>query len=197
MKRIEKVIQARAARDRLLPLLSPRWDDLRVSVATAKLRGNSDPTFASFKTNGSGSTGVYSYNFSATTNQELFFSVQLPHAWKEGTSLRPHAHWCSTGSATGNVIWGLEYAIADIGGVFGNSVILTTDPLSVTGAAFTHYVSSFGTIDMTDMDASAVILCRVFRDATTDTFAGMTFLTDIDFHYLTDTPGGSLDEYIK
>lgn len=197
MQRREKVIQARAARDRLLPLVTPRWDDLRVSILGAKLRGNSDPAFVSFRTNGSGSVGVYAYSFSATAEQELFFSVQIPHAWKEDTIIKPHAHWCTSGSATGSVIWGLEYAIADINEVYGNSTIITSDALAASGAAYTHYIGALPDIDLTGKDVSAVLICRLFRNATVDTFAGTTFLTDFDFHYLTDTPGGTLNEYIK
>jgi len=199
MQRLEKVIQNRTARERLLPLRSPKWEDLRVSMTSTKAQGTKDPAFSVFKTNGSGSTGVFAYSFSASQEQELFFSVQIPHEWKLGTNINAHAHWVSPSGITGAVIWGLEYTISDINEAYGNTSIIKSSAPTGSYVADTHNVTPLGTISMTNKDMSAVMLCRVFRDATAsgDSYASTAFLTDIDFHYSSDTPGGSSLEYVK
>ena len=87
------------------------WDDLRVSLDRAKLSGANTPTFEKMKDDGGGpaSNGVYAYNFD--DDDELWFSVQMPHCWKQGSTIYPHLHWCSETDATGDDVGiGLEYS---------------------------------------------------------------------------------------
>jgi len=180
------------------------WDDLRVPVTSTKLGGSKDPGFAKVLDDGSGSQGVFSYLFDAGSEEELYFTCQLPHNWKRETSLHPHVHWFPTanGSAGQKVCWGLEYSVQKIGSVFGVSVIIygddvyhVIDPL----IAKTHYLTSLTAISMVGIDSvSSMLVCRLFRDATgtggTDTYAADVALLEIDFHYEIDSLG-SKDEY--
>ena len=85
--------------------------------------------------------------------ESLHFSVQLPHAWKEGTQIEPHIHYCCSDNSVGNVVWKLEYVIADVtpppsvsgttNSTFGTTTTLTTDPLNNQGDNV-HSVSTFG-----------------------------------------------------
>ncbi len=181
------------------------WDDLRVPVLSTKLQGTKDPDFAKLLDNGAGSQGVFTYLFSATIENELYFAVQMPHSYKYGTAIHPHVHWVpvANGSAGQVVSWGLEYSLAEIGGVFGNTTIIygNTSVPSETLVANKQYLTGMTEIAMTGVDSvSAMLLCRVFRDATgggaTDDYASDTALLEIDFHYQLDTIGSD-SEYIK
>lgn len=186
-----------------LTLSDTVWDDLRVPVLSTKLGGTKDPDLGKVFDDGSGSQGVFSYLFSATTEEELYFMVQVPHGWKYETAIHPHVHWIPTvnGSAGQKVSWGLEYVVGAIGEVFGNTTIVYADtPYNdETLVANKHYLTEFPDISMTGIDSvSAMILCRVFRDATgaggTDDYANDVALLEIDFHYESDRIGSD-NEY--
>lgn len=180
------------------------WDDLRVPVLSTKLGGTKDPDFAKIFDDGSGSQGVFSYLFSATTEEELYFMVQLPHGWKYETDLHPHIHWAPTvnGSAGQKVSWGLEYIVGEINSVFGDTTIIYGDtPIGEPSSlvANTHYLTEFPVISMSGITSvSTMLLCRIFRDATgaggADDYANDVALLEIDFHYQSDRIGSN-NEY--
>jgi hypothetical protein len=102
------------------------WDDVMV-FPDATTRGGSNPPVwggaspSAFKKNGAGSSqGVFLWMFSDISEQELYFTLQIPHGYKVGSTLYPHVHWTtSSGTPTGtNVVWGLEYSVIAIGGNF-------------------------------------------------------------------------------
>lgn len=178
------------------------WDDLRVPMTAVKTGGSKDPGFSVFKTNGSGSQGVFTWWFDKAAEEELFFAVQIPHAWKLESTIYPHVHWApKTDGASGAVVnWGLEYTIAELGGVFGNTTIIygsTQVPADAVLAAGKHYLTNIGAgISMAGVDTlSAMIICRVFRDATgalaTDDYDDDAGLLEIDFHYEMDSLGSN------
>lgn len=166
-----------------------------------------------FKNNGSGSQGVFLWMFSGLsgTEQELYFTVQLPHGYKVGSSIFPHVHWTTaagtlaalSGSPQGtNVVWGLEYSTIAIGGNFPNTTIITSNYIippitSLTGTA-QHLITPLGTISGSGLSISTVLVCRLFRmvDNAADTFTNEAGLLGIDFHYEMDTQG-SRTEYVK
>lgn len=175
------------------------WDDLRVPAESTKLGGSKDPDFSVFKTNGSGSQGVFLYWFDKASEEELFFCAQIPHGYKLGTDLVAHVHWVPKDSENSvKVCWGLEYTIRDINGVFGNTSIIYGDTV-VGGAANivvdTHYMTNLSpAISGAGIKGvSAMLVGRVFRDATgaggTDDYDDDAGLLEIDFHYEVDTIG--------
>lgn len=174
------------------------WDDLRVPMTATKTGGSKDPGFSVAFTNGAGSQGVFTYFFDDTTEEELFFAVQLPHGWKEGTSILPHIHWFPKidGAANATVSWGMEYTWANVDGTIGNTGIIytnTTTAGDATLVASKHYMSAFSAITASGKTISSMLLCRLFRDATgaglTDDYTGDAGLLEIDFHYEADTIG--------
>lgn len=180
-------------------LLKPGWDDLRVSLVNAQKGGVQDPDFIQVKDDGSGSTGVFAYGFDAGTEEELFFAVQIPHDWKEGTAIRPHIHWCPTNTNTGSVSFGLEYTKATNGSAFGNTTILDVQQAG-SGTAYEHQIAAWDEISMTGDKISTMLLCRVFRDAGgslgTDDYNADAVLLEVDFHYKRNDLG-SRAEYKK
>jgi len=183
------------------------WDDLRVPMESLGKGGVNDPNFDKFLDNGSSSTGIYTYLFDKASEEELFFVVQLPHRYKQGTNLHPHVHWSpvSTGASGKKVCWGLEYSFAELSSVFGNTTIIHGDVVSngdVILVANKHYLTELTEIDLSVVDSvSSMIICRLFRDATgtlgTDDYDDDAALLEFDFHYQVDYPGGSRQEYIK
>lgn len=166
------------------------WEDLRVPMETSKAGGANDPTFVQVANNGAGSRGVYAYSFPTNTSaRELFFSIQLPHAWLAGTDLHPHVHWAPVDANSGNVVWGMECTWNNI-----NSDISTTTLSSVTTAApgsKKHVMSLLPNMNGVGKDISSMLSCRIFRDSNNvlDTYNSAAYLFEVDFHYMVDSFG--------
>lgn len=161
------------------------WDDLRVSLERGK-PGSTQPAWTSF--NG----GLYAYQFD--NGEEIHFSVQLPHKWKEGTDIFPHLHF-SPSSYVGTLSYvgiGLEYSWANIGDQFpAPSHAITYH--DVTGALDKeHLVSNFATygLDGSGKEISSVLLCRFYRVApASNDYADAIWGLEVDFHHQIDTCG--------
>lgn len=159
----------------IMALAGPIWDDNLVELAGA-------------------THGVYGYHFSPDVEQELFFTVQLPHAWIQYASIEPHIHWSAATAAEGNVVWGLEYTWANVAEIFGNTTVVTVT--DATEGAYKHQIADFEYLAGADKTLSSMILCRVYRKAEDeeDTYTGQAILLEIDFHY--ESFGvGSKEEY--
>jgi len=175
------------------------WDDLRVPVTSTKLQGSKDPDFAVAYDNAGGtSQGVFTYFFDKATEEEVYFSAQLPHGYKEGTDIIAHVHWypVANGVSGRTVSWGLEYLWTNTGGVNGNTVIVYANDTTSEDAvllANKHYLTNFAALSGTGKEISSMLLCRIFRDATgaglTDNYDNDVGLIEIDFHYEIDTAG--------
>ena len=165
------------------------WDDLRVSLNRATI-GSNNPSLTPFLTT------LQAYAFSKTLIQQLYFDVQLPHAWAYGTTVSPHIHWSpGTSQDTGVVRWGLEYSIANYGAVFPATTTITVEQAG-SGVAYAHQIAELPDIVMTGKKASSLIMCRIFREGNhvNDTFDAEAFGLSIDFHLQYDKDGG-LTEY--
>lgn len=171
------------------------WDDLRVPLTATRLGASRTPGWAQFKDNGAGSTGVYTNWFDKNTEEEMFFEVELPNSYKEGTDIEAHVHWTPNANGAGQVSWGLEYTWQNIAGTFGNTTIIYGDTPLTGGSlvADLHYLTPIADISGTGKTNSSMIVGRVFRDATgaggTDDYADDAGLLEVDFHYQMDAPG--------
>ena len=170
------------------PLLGDRWEDI-VTPPFATSVGSSvtPPTIAKLKDNGLGSAGVYTWAFNEKKEEELFFSWQIPHSWKEGTDLKPHVHFCVPTQTATQITWGLEYTIQKIGGTFGNSTIIS-NPVTCP-APFVHTIGSLGTIPGAGLTVSCVLMCRLFRAV--GGYVGPAYLLSADCHYKINTIGST------
>ena len=149
-------------------------------------------------------TGDGCFLFDNVQTEILFCQAQMPHGWDEGTAVHPHVHWAKTTSAAGNVAWLLEYAIADVGGIFPAAFtslgIKTTTVAGTpdTNEARKHLITALGPIDMTGYKLSCMIkfkLSRIGGDAG-DTYAADAKMFEFDVHYLKDATG-STEEFTK
>lgn len=194
------------------------WEDLRIEPI-ARGTGANNPTFEQIADNAGlldtgASRGIWLYMFSdeTTANQkEMFFTMQMPHAW-DGGSISIHVHWVGTvADTTSAPIWGLEYAWKEPGAVFGaTATIVYTDGKNYTASgddaditAGKHYISKFTAISpgTTADGISSILIGRLFRfsgDAS-DTYnaaGNKCGLLYIDAHYQISSIG-STDEYTK
>ena len=174
------------------------WDDIRIPATSTQTLGVSDPDFEVFRQDsGSTTTGVCSYFFATDVEEELFFTIQLPHNYELETDLKPHVHWAvDTYPGAGTVRWGLEYTIIKEDGVVEYTTIIYTSATDPT-ESFTRLTNSFTDIDGSSIDSlSCILMCRIFRDVSNDTFNQDAVLLEIDFHYQIDGLGSS-EPFVK
>ena len=98
----------------LLEGTATAFTDLVVPLFNTRLGSDHQAVWKKMLDDGDGSRGVYTYTFEGVetdNEEEVFFSVQLPHNWKEGSAIYPHVHWSpQTTGKSGSVVWGLEYS---------------------------------------------------------------------------------------
>jgi hypothetical protein len=133
----------------------------------------------------------------------MYFVVQIPHDYAEGTVIFPHIHWVpSENGASGPTVprWGLQYTWANIRETFPaySTIYGTTAVPDEVLVKDRHYLTPLGPISGTGKTLSSMLVCRIFRDGdnAADNFAGLAGALEIDFHYQRNTLG-SRSEYEK
>ena len=180
------------------------WDDLMIPGHAVKLTGNSPPDLLGNFV-GDNTLDIYVFD-GVDTLEQVFFTVQLPHCWKEGSTIYPHVHVSpiSTNSSdlTPRVVrFTLEYTWSNINDTFGNTAIinLDTDPFVPNTSQWKHLLckNSSG-ISGTGKKLSSMLVCRLFRDPAdnADTYPQDIAFLQFDIHYEIDSLGSS-KEYIK
>lgn len=175
------------------------WDDLRFPATSTKLGGSKDPGFSVFKFNGTGSQGVFTYWFDGSQEEEVYLMAQMPHSWKQGSSISPHVHWTPSANGTGTVSWGLEYSWANIAGVFPATSFMYANSnlqgaVNISGSV--HYLTEFPDITGSSKTISSMLAMRLFRNATGgggsgDSYTGDAGLLEFDIHYQIDSLGSN------
>lgn len=153
-------------------------DDLRVPLD----KGSASASLEYF----SGSSGPQIWVFRNNAAVEaMSFTLQLPHNWKDGTTIYPHIHWIPRATATGNIKWNLDYTWANLNtGTFSAITTISginTGPFTINQ----HLLADIGTgINGTGMTYSSVLICRIWRDssATEDTYNADAAGLSMDFH---------------
>lgn len=169
------------------------WEDVRVSLQS---RGTSSaPIFSSFL------GGLYAWSFEDGTTDMLYFEVQMPHSWKEGTRIYPHVHWVGPASdASNTVVWNLEYLWVNINSIYSTPTTNVSSNATAPGTAYTHVMTNIPVngIDGTGKTISSILVCRLSRNATGggDTYNSNAFLLAFDIHYEINTVG-SRDTSVK
>ncbi len=180
------------------------WDDLLISMGLFRFSGSSDPVWRTWQPGGSGTTfQILKFD----KNDQVFFSCQLPHTYKEGTNLRCHVHWtpCDRGNEeSGSYVgWKLDYSWCSINnGTFGASATIDMSD-TCTGTDDYHEVSAGLTeLDGTGQKISSMLICRLYRSDTggDDTWSGTgsdaPAMLQFDFHHEVNSMGSRI-EWIK
>jgi hypothetical protein len=137
--------------------------------------------------------------FSASQTNTIVVDVQLPHAYKEGSTIRPHVHWHKKTAGAGDVLWRCEYAFWNIGAAVPNSYttvdVSTPIPAFPDDGTVKSLITSWGDVTMTGKRISCLgkmIVSRV-GGAPADTYAGLAVMEYVDIHYQLDTAGSVLE----
>ena len=173
----------------------PAWQDLRVSLLSAKLSGSNEPGLTVVRTNGGGSQGVLTYAFDKASEEELYTSVQLPHDCYK-TVVEPHIHWMPSGTGAGTVTWCIEYTLTNYLATQPAATTIATCSQSTNEIDRQHLIADFPAIDISGAKDSAILLFRIYRAAAnaSDTYDADAFATDFDLRYQVRNKG-SEDEY--
>lgn len=179
------------------------WDDLMIpgtAVRTGAVAPDFDLGFV-------GDASMYMYTFNGTsTVEEVHFSVQLPHCWKEGSRIYPHVHFVpwSTNSSDANervVRFSLEYTWASVGDAFGATAVLhlDSDPFVPNTSQWKHLIAKNANgLAGTGHTISSMLVCRLYRDGSdaVDTYPQDVGFLQFDIHYEIDALGSDA-EYLK
>ena len=152
------------------------FTDLVVPVTAVRLGSGNSPEFVSMKNNGSGSRGVYTFTFenqsSSSNEQEVFFSVQMPHNWKEGTTIYPHLHWAPRASENGNVEWNFEFTWAnydattpEVFPAISTETVVANGPFTANSHRITALTPANAGLDATGKKISSILICRLWRNS--------------------------------
>jgi len=167
------------------------YDDVQVSLSTAKVPASSAPTW---RTHDFGIGGGVTYAvLGFDTGDYLEFYVQTKHGMKLNSIFDNHIHGTLPSDSSGDRIkWQLDVVGAPIGGTWG----------VVTGSPFTKEFTLAGTeadkhnmLDIADIPAinttvSTIYLCRLTRiAASVNDYAPEVYLIFNDCHYQANTLG--------
>lgn len=158
------------------------WRDLLAEV-DVRGSGANDPAFAVY-----GATAFRNLSFSATTMQECFLTLHIPHDYVPGTDIYLHAHWSNAAATpnTGNVVFGFEYSFAK---GHGQAAFPASSTIKVTQASsatrYFHQIAETTAITIAELEVDGLLMLRVFRDAANvaDTCTDPVFLHTVDIHY--------------
>jgi hypothetical protein len=169
------------------------WDDLRFPAQGINPAGAAAPPSVDDVLTSYPGTLL----FSGSAENVIAGVAQMPHAWKEGTAIKPHIHWSKPVGSANATDWVLYYRIlGSPGDAPGNWV----GPVAGTIAAGSPTVSnemvitSFGPITMTGKKGSCVICWNVRRLGNTDADSGTARFYEFDIHYQIDK-FGSIPEF--
>lgn len=172
------------------------WEDLYVPVTLVRVPGSEAPVWTDFNCS---QVLAFEYQALSDNEEEVFFVMELPHTYKEGTGLEAHVHFVYSVNSVGEQVrWGLEYTWANLDGAFpGSSTIYVLTEASNNDAGY-HREASFPTIDGSGKKICSMLLCRLFRNSShaDDTFTENVYLLAIDAHYRLDSFGSS-QEFVK
>jgi len=162
------------------------WEDLQVPGMSVGA-GPSSPDLIHFA--GSVTLSVYGFDGGSTLEQ-VYFTCQIPHARKVGSTIYPHVHWAPTTAGAGNVKWNLEYTWQNWDATFGASTTISVTA-AAGGTAWYHHLTSFPTITGTGMGISSILVCRLYREPSdiADTYGADAAFLAFDIHYEIDTVG--------
>ncbi len=181
-----------------LLVIAPVWEDMRIVPGSFDRPGTSDPAYVAYAPNG-GATSIYLTEWKK--NDIASATIQLPHAYKEGTNISCHIHWTAgadgvteNGQAVG---WKVSYTWADMDSTFGNMSTLNLSD-ACDGVNHKHQMTPDISINGSGKTISSMLLLNIERTDTgaDDTWTGSTsghlpMMLEMDLHYQIDTLGSS------
>jgi hypothetical protein len=124
-----------------------------------------------------------------STSEQVFGCIEVPHDYKEGSSLYPHIHWLPVNGDSGVVKWQGSFWITNNGDPIPAQ--MTISATSSASGAWVSTFADFGAVSGSGVEIGNQVCFRLFRnpgdgDDTYESDAcGMTF----GIHYESDTLG--------
>jgi len=167
------------------------WDDLRFPASSVKIAGTKVPTLTAYK---GGQILAFSDQAVEANEEQITFIAQLPHTYKQGSSIHPHVHWVGEDNTAGNVRWKFTYSWANI-----NTAFPAESPLYIDAANMetdVHNINYFDLISGDGKQISSILICSLTRNSShaNDTFTGKSaYLLEVDIHYEIDSNGSNTE----
>lgn len=171
----------------LRPVIDDAWEDLKFPAQGINPAGSAAPPTIDT------ATVPGTLLFATNSDNHVAGVAQMPHAWKEGSTVSPHIHWTKT-TADGSgldVAWRFRYKLWSINST-ASAYTSWLEHTLATGDLTTQEkqnISSFPDIDMTGYKVSTIIVWELMRDVSEDTYGSNARLIELDFHYLIDSQG--------
>lgn len=151
-------------------------------------KGASAPDLAEFR------DGLFANAFAGTggVTEQAFFSVHIRHGYKDDSVPTFHIHWGHNQvSPSGNVKWFIDVSIAKGYGVGTYPSPTTLSTVQTAPAQYVHEITDDDdmALSATNLEPDTVILGRIYRDPTADTFEADAFVFQVDLHYQRDKIG--------
>lgn len=161
------------------------WSDLKAPVRPGS--GQNDPTLTAFIGN------LKLPAFAGNIMKEFQAEFHINHDYAPSTNLYPHIHYSVNTTSTGVVRWGFEYTLAaghqqaGTVSVFEPPTVTVYVEQSIDGTQYKHYIAEVADVDAINsvkIEPDAVVLVRIFRDAShaNDTFPDSVFGITVDLH---------------
>ncbi len=176
-----------------------QWEDLRIVPGAFQFAGAADPDVSDWQPGGAGRIyKVYSFK----TNDIVYFMVQIPHDYEEGTDIRAHLHWTPRNRGAienGNTVaWKADYSWANSDAAFPSSgTVDLTD--TCPGVDDAHLKTPTVAISGTGKEISSMLVFALYKDGGTwvGNAAGTPpAILEFDLHYERNTLGSN-EELVK
>jgi len=169
------------------------WDDMRIGSHSIVLNGANVPTPTVYK-------GGYVLAFStAPPNESIYFNIQLPHTYAEGTDIEPHLHWviptAGVGGGAENVKWTATFSWANIRQAFPTQETISVTMDVQNSPADTHFYQDIGWLKGKGKGISSMIVCSLTRDVSVASdYTHSIYLLEFDFHFQKGMMGTMFEE---
>lgn len=168
------------------------WDDIRTSVNMVRVPGTKAPTWTAYK---GGQVLAFSDQAVAGNEEEVYFSILVPHDWKKGSNIIPHVHWTPKANEANKVVrWGLNYSWFNLGDIIPATTTIYTNS-STNNDLDRHKLENFAELDGTVKDIGSIIICKLFRNSShgDDSYGDDAYFLEIDFHYRKSSIGSKTE----
>ena len=132
-------------------------------------------------------------DFDASSEEQVYLTVQMPYSRIKNTTIYPHFHWTyREPKAVGDVVWCIEYTCSDV-----NSYYDYTETTCIADTAldpYQHHRTNFMEINNT-FDDSNICIMRLYRDASNqeDDFPVDAAFLEFDIGYYTYDYGEEIE----
>lgn len=154
--------------------VSTQYTDLVFQASTLKTVGQNDkPDFI---------PANVTLSFPEDTTEMVGIIVQMPHGWKQGTTIYPHVHWRQ--AANNAVDWKISYMwwnIGDVVPVSYTQVTLATLTQSYTSGTLHQLSTNNSGISGVGKGLSSILIIKLYRKS--DSYTGEAELLQFDIHY--------------